>query len=570
MRGVICCAAAALAVVAATAGGAAADRGGVKHVTVLHPTAATGALPVRVSLRNAGAFAVSDTTTQRGTRELVTLASSSAPRSLVYDMQLAPGVTAEQLGPRAVAFVANKLQVATFVAPAMVDASGTLSRSIEVELHGNTIHVTPSAAWLASAAYPVTIDPDVLTMQGANQDTYIESGSPDGYFAGDPQLLVGNDGTQTVRGLLNFQVDANIPAGATIDAAQLSLNLETASTSAPSTVTVANVTAPWSDATWNQYDYSWETGAPLLWTTPGGDTDATGAAAAAVSLTPGTTTNWDVTQLVQRQVSGLVQSDGFLLRAQDETTAQLLGFTSSWSWSGNPLPTLTVTWESGTVGNAPAVSIVTGNSVTFGTAWVGSTTPTQEVDVQNSGTAPLNVSSLAIAGANSSDFKVTGQTCVGTAVQPGATCAVTLSATPSAAGNRTGTLVITDDAPNTPQNVALSVNGQVPVSATYSPAGGLWFSSTRVGRTTATQYVTVKSTGQSALAVGTVSLGGTSPGDFLIASNTCSGARLNPGASCQIGIRARPTARGSRDATLTIADNDANGGATMPLSAYGT
>src|SRR3954465_10554895 len=98
-----------------------------------------------------------------------------------------------------------------------------------------TIHVTPSAAWLASAQYPVTIDPDVLTMQGANQDTDIESGSPDGYCAGDPQLLVGNDGTQSVRGLLNFQVDANIPAGATVDSAQLSLYLESASTTATST-----------------------------------------------------------------------------------------------------------------------------------------------------------------------------------------------------------------------------------------------------------------------------------------------------------------------------------------------
>src|SRR5207248_1699543 len=117
--------------------------------------------------------------------------------------------------------------------------------------------------------------------------------------------------------------DANLPAGATIDSAQLSLNLESASTAATTNVTVANVTAPWSDATWRQYDYSWQTGAPLLWSTPGGDVEPTGAASATVAATPGATASWDVTQLVQRQVSGLVQSDGFLVQQQGEATNQV-------------------------------------------------------------------------------------------------------------------------------------------------------------------------------------------------------------------------------------------------------
>lgn len=562
MRGVICSAAALLAVLAATAGGASADRGGVKHVTVLHPAAPVAPAGISYTLRNAGAFTVRD----QGAREFVTLASPAAPRSLVYGLQLAAGTTAAQLGPRAVAFLRDGQQVGIFVAPAMTDAAGRTSRELTVTLHGNTVAVTPSSSWLESASYPVTVDPDVLTLSGANQDTYIESGSPDGYFAGDPQLRVGNDGTQVIRGLLNFQVDANIPAGATIDSAQLSLNLESQTSSTPTTVTVADVTAPWSDATWRQYDYSWQTGAPLLWTTPGGDTDP----AVVASATTAPTTNWDVTQLVQRQVSGLVGSDGFLLRTQDETAAQVLGFTSSWSYNGNPLPTLTVTWESGsTATSAPAVTIPTGNSVSFGTSPVGTTTPTQEVDVQNSGTAPLTVSSLAIAGTNASDFAIVGQTCGGS-IQPGATCAITLSATPSAGGNRTGTLTITDNAPNSPQSVALAVNGQVSVSATYSPAGGLAFGSVRVGRTSGTQYVTVKSTGSGTLAVSSVSIAGSNPSDFQIVSNSCAGARLATGASCSIGVRARPTARGTRNATVVISDNDANGGASEPVTVYGT
>jgi hypothetical protein len=200
---------------------------------------------------------------------------------------------------------------------------------------------------------------------------------------------------------------------------------------------------------------------------------------------------------------------------------------------------------------------------------VGQSTASQEVDVQNSGTAPLTVSGLAIAGANASDFAVTGQTCTGAAIQPGATCAITLVATPHAAGNRTATLTITDDAPNSPQSVALSVNGQVSVSATYSPAGGIIFPSVKVGKTTGTQYVTVKSTGQSPLTVSRVSFGGLYPSDYSIVSNTCTGRQLASGQSCTIGIRATPRGRGYRDATVVIADNDANGGASLPLTVYG-
>jgi hypothetical protein len=682
MRGVFCCAAAALAVLAATAGGASADRGGVKHVTVIHPVPAAGATfdarSIGFALRNAGAFHVSDTATARQARELVTLASASAPRSLVYDLQLPSGVTAMQLGPRAVAFVRNKLQVATFSAPAMVDASGAISRAIEVTLHGNTIHVTPSGAWLASADYPVTIDPDVLTLQGAAQDTYIESGSPDGYFAGDPQLLVGDDGTQAIRGLLNFDIDMYVPSGATIDSAQLALNLESATTGASTNVTVAGTTDRWSDVTWLNYDYDWQTGLWLPWTNPGGDVDPVGAATASIDPTPGLKT-WDLTSLVQREVSGLAPSNGFLLQQQGETTSQVLAFTSSYTWTSNPMPTLTITWETPST-SGPAVSLPGGNSVGFGAGLVGTPRPTQEVDVQNSGDAPLNVSSLAITGPNAADFGISGSTCTGD-IQPGAICAITLSATPSVAGNESATLTIGDNAPNSPQSVALMVTGQAPAPSvvitsgnpvdfgsqivgttsapqevdianqgtaplavdslalsgpnagdfritgttctgtqvqpgsscavtvtatpsvlggekaalvltdnatdspqtvtlevvgdspgqiTISPVDGIDFGNVRVGKTSGTKYATVKSTGTAPVALGSVALGGADAADFVIVSNSCSGASLAPGASCTVGVRARPLAKASRDATLDVADNGANGGSSLPLTVWGT
>ena len=165
----------------------------------------------------------------------------------------------------------------------------------------------------------MTVDPDVLTMNGANQDTYIESGSPDTFIGGDPLLRVGWDGTQTARGLLNFQLDTMFPTGSVIDDAQLALYLESESSGAPAPVSIYGVSDPWIDATWNQYDWDYQSRAPLPWNTPGGDyAPAPVSSLASVGGTTGASYTWDVTQLTQDEVDGALPPYGFLLKQQDE------------------------------------------------------------------------------------------------------------------------------------------------------------------------------------------------------------------------------------------------------------
>ena len=255
----------------------------------------------------------------------------------------------------------------------------------------------------------MTVDPDMYTW-GAAQDTYIESGAPDGYFAGDPLLRVGYDGAQAIRGLLNYNLDVNLPASATVDSAQLALHLDSATTSASTAVSIHDVMDPWSYVTWQRYEWSYQHNAPLLWNTPGGDLDTSLSSTAAVAATPGTTTTWDVTQLVQKEVSGLTPPYGFELSQDGESTNQVLGFTSTYATDGNPQPTLTVTWEEPSRAGADA-EIVTGSGDWFGTTPVGTTTPTQEIDIQNDGDAPLTFDSLALAGTSPGDFRIESTTC---------------------------------------------------------------------------------------------------------------------------------------------------------------
>jgi hypothetical protein len=102
-------------------------------------------------------------------------------------------------------------------------------------------------------------------------------------------------------------------------------------------------------------------------------------------------------------------------------------------------------------------------SLTFASQSTGTPSPAQAITVLNTGTSALTVSGVAASG----DFSATN-TC-GTTLSKGTTCTILVTFTPTAAGNRTGTLTITDSAGNSPQTVALSGVG-VSSSGT-TPAG---------------------------------------------------------------------------------------------------
>ena len=258
---------------------------------------------------------------------------------------------------------------------------------------------------------------------------------------------------------------------------------------------------------------------------------------------------------------------GFLLKQQDENVANVLGFTSSWSYDGNPVPTLTVTWEQPST-SGPQVSLDM-PMLAFGSAPVGTSTPTQGLDVTNSGDAPLTVSGLAIAGTDATSFGVAGTTCLTASLAPGASCSITLSATPRSVGNLSATLQIADDAPNSPQSVPLSVTGTAPPAASVNPTS-LAFGWVRVGSTSSSKTVTVTNSGGSTLTINGVSRTGANPSDFAITYNTCTaGTTLSPGETCTVGVAARPRARGTRTATLRISDNAPSSPQSVALSAGG-
>ncbi|MDX6463211.1 MAG: hypothetical protein QOE55_6908 [Acidobacteriaceae bacterium] len=132
----------------------------------------------------------------------------------------------------------------------------------------------------------------------------------------------------------------------------------------------------------------------------------------------------------------------------------------------------------------PTIRIVENPSLTFPTQLVGF--PTQgAVEFQNGGSAPLDKFSIAITGANASDFSLENH--CQTDLAPAAGCGVLITFTPSAAGVRTATMTVTSaNGVNSPRLVDLSGTG---TTTPYTPLVAVSPSSSTI---TVAQSLTVR------------------------------------------------------------------------------
>ncbi|MGA7753082.1 MAG: FG-GAP-like repeat-containing protein [Candidatus Sulfotelmatobacter sp.] len=195
--------------------------------------------------------------------------------------------------------------------------------------------------------------------------------------------------------------------------------------------------------------------------------------------------------------------------------------------------------------------------LTFAQQAIGTTSPPQDVTLTNSGTATLGLSKITITGANAGDF-AQNNNCPAT-LGVNANCQIIVTFTPTALGNRTAAVSISDNAPGNPQTVPLT--GTTP--AYLSPAT-VTFPSQYVGTSGLPQSVQLNNTGNTALALTSVTA---SPGDFEPLS-TC-GNSVGPGSSCSIGVFFDPTTTGIRNGTLTVMDSASDSPQTASLTGVG-
>jgi Transmembrane protein 131-like N-terminal len=193
-------------------------------------------------------------------------------------------------------------------------------------------------------------------------------------------------------------------------------------------------------------------------------------------------------------------------------------------------------------GSPAAAIVLTPVTLSFPSTTINSTSAVQNITISNISNAAVAVQSANIVGG---DFKITVNTC-GPSLGPGVGCTVGIAFTPTASGNRSGTLAVTDGAGM--HTASLSGVGTSPATDSLSPLA-LTFGPQQVNTTSAVQQITLTNAGDQPLTLIAAQI---TSGDFTVV-NAC-GNSLNPHSSCSINIAFVPKNVGAISGSLNVSD----------------
>ncbi|NYF49829.1 choice-of-anchor D domain-containing protein [Tunturiibacter gelidoferens] len=191
-----------------------------------------------------------------------------------------------------------------------------------------------------------------------------------------------------------------------------------------------------------------------------------------------------------------------------------------------------------------AVSLST-KAITFPLQAEGLASAAQTVMIQNTGASPLTGLVISLSGMNASSFATTS-TCSNT-LAAGSSCIVSVVFTPSVAGSNNANLLITDNAPDSPQTVTLTGTGSAPVFTLSSQS--LSFGTISTGTLTQ-QTLALRNSGSIPLANVVLAVAGQNSTDFTVTS-AC-GATVAVNATCSLTVSFKPTSTGDESAVLTV------------------
>jgi hypothetical protein len=210
------------------------------------------------------------------------------------------------------------------------------------------------------------------------------------------------------------------------------------------------------------------------------------------------------------------------------------------------------------------IALLSATSLAFGNLSLGQTSGIQTLTILSNGGQALSLNSLAITGANPGDFAIASSTCqVPGVLQPGTSCSVLISFTPSAAGSRSAALTITDNASPPSESAQLNGTGLAPAPAVTLIPSSLDFGTVTQGTSTPLN-ISVKNSGNAALHISSVAIAGADANDFSSTSPTCNVA-ISINSTCTITVTFTPLAPGVRTTTITITDDAPNSPQTVQI-----
>ena len=192
--------------------------------------------------------------------------------------------------------------------------------------------------------------------------------------------------------------------------------------------------------------------------------------------------------------------------------------------------------------------------IPFPNQGIGTTSPAYSITLLNNQAGTLSISSIQTIA----PYAQTNN--CGTSLAPNAQCTIKVTFSPAAVQYYSSNLTITDSAGNSPQVVALTGNGVIPVS--YSPKQIL-FPNQGINSNSSAYSVTLTNNQSTAISISSIA----APAPFT-ATNTCAGS-LAAGKSCTVTVTFTPAAVKYYSADVTITDTGSNSPQLIPISGNG-
>ena len=293
---------------------------------------------------------VSYAATPRGVKETLTLAAVAAAASpFTFAITTSDGLTeAAQTDGSPVFSTTDGQLVAAVARPWVTDAAQDLSgfdsalSTDFTHLAGQawTLSLSLSQSWVTAAdrAWPVTIDPTLLTVNDIESDCLMMSGTPTTGYCPQTYAAIGynNDTYKIRRTVMNFP-SLGVPSSAKVLNADIQLYEGTTSfTSSPVSTAVYQNNQGYStlNASWNYADQHTVT----AWTSgPGGSPVGSAVFTSTLGTQPNTWRHFYVTGLTQKWVTGETDNLGVVLRAVNEAAAGVVQFNNTNSSTHQPV-----------------------------------------------------------------------------------------------------------------------------------------------------------------------------------------------------------------------------------------
>ncbi len=184
-------------------------------------------------------------------------------------------------------------------------------------------------------------------------------------------------------------------------------------------------------------------------------------------------------------------------------------------------------------------------SLLFAAQNYGTPSAAQTVTLTNTGSIALNPGTITVTG----DFSETDN-CGSATLNFESSCAVQVTFDPTAAGARTGQLIIAANISGGVITVPLSGTGNPPGLVNLSPAA-VNFGPVPVGTQSSPLSITAQNGGSSAVSITSLTVSG----PFVLASNSCGTISVAANSDCQLTVEFQPATRGAATGSLKMVDS---------------